>query len=103
MSEVSRRECCDGNISTGDAKLESSSSDLADRARQTLEQRGQLRGSIESLSFVLHGEVLVVRGSVPSFYLKQMLQTALKGLDGVCQIDNQVEVVLPGGLRSSSS
>lgn len=103
MSEVSRRECGDGNGSAGDANSESSSSELVNRARQTLAQHGQFRGSAESLTFVLQGEVLVVRGSVPSFYLKQMLQTVLKDLAGVRQIDNQVEVVLSAGLGSSRS
>ncbi len=41
--------------------------------------------------------MLVVRGCVASFYLKQMLQTVLKDLDGVRQIDNQVEVVATNG------
>jgi hypothetical protein len=37
--------------------------------------------------------MLVVRGSVPTYYLKQLVQTALKGLEGVRRIENQVEVV----------
>jgi len=41
-----------------------------------------------------------LRGRVPSFYLKQILQTWLRRLDGVEQIDNQVDVVSATGLSS---
>lgn len=100
MSEVSRGECGDGNGSAGDANSESPSPELVNRARQTLALHGQFR-SAESLTFVLQGEVLVVRGTVPSFYLKQMLQIALKDLAGVSRIDNQVEVAHSAGMGSS--
>jgi hypothetical protein len=44
--------------------------------------------------------VLLLRGRVPTFYLKQMLQSWLKDLDGVSRIDNQVDVVSATGLSS---
>jgi len=44
--------------------------------------------------------VLTLAGCVPTFYLKQILQTLLKNIDGVSRIDNQVEVV---DIRSVSS
>jgi hypothetical protein len=37
--------------------------------------------------------VLSVQGTVPSFYLKQLVQNVLKGLDGVRRIDNRLEVI----------
>jgi hypothetical protein len=37
-------------------------------------------------------DVLIVRGSVPSFYLKQVLQSVLRQIEGVRGIDNQVMV-----------
>ena len=37
--------------------------------------------------------VLTLHGRVATFYLKQVLQTLLMDLDGVRQIDNEVEVV----------
>ena len=36
---------------------------------------------------------LFLRGQVPSFYLKQLAQTAVVGLDGVGQVVNEIEVV----------
>ena len=45
-------------------------------------------------------DVLTVRGCVPTFYLKQVLQTMLKELNGVGRVDNQVDVVCSSGLSS---
>jgi osmotically-inducible protein OsmY len=36
---------------------------------------------------------LFVRGQVPSFYYKQLAQEAVAGLNGVCQVVNEIEVV----------
>jgi hypothetical protein len=44
------------------------------------------------LNFEQVGSVLTIRGHVPTFFLKQILQRALLDLDGVKQIDNRVEV-----------
>jgi hypothetical protein len=38
---------------------------------------------------------LVIKGSVSSYYLKQMAQETLKGLRGARKLVNQVEVVRP--------
>ncbi len=36
---------------------------------------------------------LFLRGHLPSFYLKQLAQTAVAGLDGVRHVVNEIEVV----------
>ncbi|MEQ1827248.1 MAG: BON domain-containing protein [Pirellula sp.] len=38
-----------------------------------------------------HGKI-ILRGKVDSFYQKQMVQESLRGIDGVPQISNQIEV-----------
>jgi osmotically-inducible protein OsmY len=43
----------------------------------------------------LDGGVLILRGCVPSYYLKQIAQQAVASLDGIERIDNQIEVVSP--------
>jgi len=45
--------------------------------------------------------ILTLRGSVPSFYLKQLLQSALLKVPGVQRVNNQVDVVSAGGLSSA--
>ena len=39
-----------------------------------------------------HEGVLILRGSVSSFYLKQIAHTVVWTVDGVIQIDNRLEV-----------
>jgi hypothetical protein len=39
--------------------------------------------------------VLVLRGCLPSYYLKQLAQEAVASLKGVARIDNQIQVVTP--------
>jgi hypothetical protein len=68
-------------------------SEVVLRARHIVEQHAQLGRRSNALQFAVEGEMLVVRGSVPTYYLKQLVQTALKGLEGVRRIENQVEVV----------
>jgi osmotically-inducible protein OsmY len=36
--------------------------------------------------------VLVLRGSIPTYYLKQVAQEAVSGLEGVRRVDNQIRV-----------
>ena len=43
---------------------------------------------------------LRLRGCVPSFYMKQVLQTLLKDIDHVTRIVNDVDVVSSTGLSS---
>jgi hypothetical protein len=52
------------------------------------------------VTFQFQDGVLTLRGRVPTFYLKQLLQSWLKDLDGVREIDNQVDVVSATGLSS---
>jgi len=41
------------------------------------------------------GDTIVLSGFLPSHYLKQLLQEALKAIPGVMTIDNQVHVTWP--------
>jgi len=42
-----------------------------------------------------HEGMLCLRGRVPNYYLKQIAQTVVLGMDGVDEIHNQLEVVTP--------
>ena len=46
---------------------------------------------------------LVINGKLPSFYLKQVLQTILRDVSGVRRIDNRVNVISSSGLSSTST
>ena len=49
-----------------------------------------------------HEGVLTLRGRVPSYYLKQLAQAILVELDGVLELNNQLDVVMPGHLLLSN-
>ena len=48
--------------------------------------------SFRNITFQHEDGVLTVRGRVSSFHMKQVLQTLLRGLEGVERIDNQAFV-----------
>jgi hypothetical protein len=68
------------------------------KARALVESHEQFFGRARILEFEYHDDVLVVRGNLPTFYLKQILQSVLKDLDGVRWVDNQVTVDWNDGL-----
>jgi osmotically-inducible protein OsmY len=44
------------------------------------------------ITCVFYDGVLILRGSLPTFYLKQLAQTLAAQVEGVHQIDNRIEV-----------
>jgi osmotically-inducible protein OsmY len=52
--------------------------------------------ALKNVSCEYREGVLTLRGCLPSYYLKQMAQTAVAHLDGVRQVVNEIEVVAAG-------
>ena len=71
-----------------------------EQARRVLAQHPHFRGRADVIKFFERDDVLLVYGQVPSFYLKQVLQSALRDVPGISRIDNQVDVTCPDGLSS---
>ncbi|MCA9068225.1 MAG: BON domain-containing protein [Planctomycetaceae bacterium] len=46
-----------------------------------------------AVTLVFHEGVLTMRGTVPSFHLKQVAQTVVQGIREVNQIENHIEVL----------
>jgi osmotically-inducible protein OsmY len=65
---------------------------------QELAERG-LRSNpylvLKNISCAWVDGVLVLRGCVPTYYLKQIAQQVVASLEGVARIDNQIQVVTP--------
>ena len=76
---------------------------VEEQARQYLTKNCPYASCFKDISFEFKGGVLTLRGRVPTYYLKQILQTWLRKLDGVNQIDNQVDVTSATGLSSEPS
>lgn len=63
--------------------------------RSGLEQHPHFRGRASLLVIELVDQTIVVSGCLPSYYLKQLLQEAIRGVPGVVEIDNHVLVMRP--------
>lgn len=68
---------------------------LTHRAQEALEQSPIFKGRSHHIRIDERNGHLVVQGRLPSFYLKQMLQTLLRKVEGVEGIDNKVMVDWP--------
>jgi hypothetical protein len=69
-------------------------------AQRIVAQHPLFRGRADAFEFVVCDEVLLVYGQVPSYYLKQILQTVLREVAEISRIDNRVDVVCSNGLSS---
>ena len=69
-------------------------------ARTELDRHCHFRGRVDGFHFEYLEGVLTVRGRVPSFYLRELLERVLMRVDGVQSINNQVDVVCCDGLSS---
>jgi osmotically-inducible protein OsmY len=49
--------------------------------------------ALKNVSCDCRGGVLVLRGCLPSYFLKQVAQEAVARLEGVRAVDNQIQVV----------
>ena len=87
-------------VENSEAGRDTMEEQVISEAREQLSKHDQFRYRADSIGIQFHDGRLVLIGRLPSFYLKQVLQTALRGLPGVKQIDNQVDVVSSNGLSS---
>jgi len=78
----------------------SAACEVEELARRSVTENCSYCYYFRRVSFRFHDSVLVVEGQVPSFYLKQVLQTLLAGVDGIDEIDNRVDVVNSRGVSS---
>jgi hypothetical protein len=65
---------------------------VEEQARQILYRHPHLNSMRQDFDFKYEERVLTIKGKVPTFHLKQLLQTALRKLDGVERVDNRVSV-----------
>jgi osmotically-inducible protein OsmY len=54
---------------------------------------------LRRISTTFRGGVLSLHGNVSSYYLRQMAQALVQGLEGIEEIDNQLEVTAPRNSR----
>jgi hypothetical protein len=75
-------------------------SSLVADARELLSRHPLFHGRVHLFTLEADDGALIVTGSVPTFYLKQMLQAALRDVRGAARILNRVEVLSANGVSS---
>jgi len=70
---------------------ETQANQVAAQAKDLIRHHAHL--SVQRIWCEFNGRRLYLRGQVPTFYLKQLAQTAVSGLDGVSQVVNEIEVL----------
>jgi osmotically-inducible protein OsmY len=88
-----------GNVAIGAAfeGAQSANPDLASRIEHALCATGY--PSLRNLHVLAVAGIAVLRGAVPSYYMKQLAQTAVSGVAGVSDVHNELEVVPPERVR----
>ncbi len=75
--------------------------DLSVIARQYLESHPHFRGRTNGVRIVHEGPDLFLTGRLPTFYLKQLVQEAMRHVPGVQYVYNRIDVVNPHGVSSA--
>jgi hypothetical protein len=65
---------------------------IAARAREMVATQPYFRGTSYPIRFESFEDVLVISGRVPSFHLKQVLQSEVGRMEGIGRVVNQVVV-----------
>jgi len=75
-------------------------SNLSSLARDYLEQHPHFRGRVNDVVIEHEGRTLFLTGHLPSFYLKQLVQEAVRHVPGVKEVRNLIDVVSCEGISS---
>ena len=77
-----------------------SGNDIRLYARYALERSVSFHGRCDGFRFDSRDGVLTIRGRVPTFYLRQLLERIVSRVNGVRYVDNQIDVICSHGLSS---
>ena len=75
--------------------------DLCTVVRKHLESHPHFRGRMSQVSIAQDGRTLCLTGRLPTFYLKQLVQEAVRHVPGVQNVVNQIDVVSASGISSA--
>jgi hypothetical protein len=79
-------------MTTPPAEQMTASPTAGDTARLEAHVRTRLRGRIHELRIVVHGPGLILRGSVRTYYAKQLVQHVLMEIATLPILANEIEV-----------
>jgi len=83
----------DASIGAAVGEVQSAKPDLASRVEHALRATGY--PPLRNLHVLAVEGIAILRGAVPSYYMKQIAQAAVSGVPGVSDVHNELEVVPP--------
>jgi osmotically-inducible protein OsmY len=66
---------------------------VSERAESELRRNAYV--ALKNIACEYREGVLILSGCLPTYYLKQLAQEAVAGIDGVAFVENRIEVVSP--------
>lgn len=66
---------------------------VQEQVKQRLRESCSHAIQFQEISFEYSEGTLVLSGTLPTYYAKQLLQTALRDIEGVHRVENRVQVV----------
>lgn len=82
----------------GSERQDDGSASVELRAKKILDNHPHFRGRGKWINCCCSDECLYLKGTLPTYYLKQTAQEALRELSGIKQIVNLIQVTGPGGI-----
>jgi len=79
---------------------DATSAQVEQRVARTLDTHPHFCGRMSMIRVECRQDTLILSGRLPSFYLKQLLQEAVRRVNGVGKIDNRVDVTSCNGVSS---
>jgi osmotically-inducible protein OsmY len=73
---------------------------LSAAAKSYLESHPHFRGRVNDVSIMHEDKTLYLTGRLPTFYLKQLVQEAVRHVPGVQHVRNMIDVVNAEGVSS---
>ncbi len=77
--------------------------ETTEAVRQCLDNHPQFRQRGDSTRIDNEHGRITLRGRLPTYYLKQLLQESVRHIDGVLAVENLVDVVPDNGQHSSTT
>jgi osmotically-inducible protein OsmY len=81
-------------------KVNCERTDLSTAAKRHLESHPHFRGRVNDVAIMHEDKTLYLTGRLPTFYLKQLVQEAVRHVPGVQYVRNMIDVVNAEGVSS---
>lgn len=93
-------EACSTDTNDTEANRVNPAAAIIGEVRTRLGRHSHFHLRTSEITVEFDGHTLILKGQLPSFYLKQLLQECLRDIAGVVNLNNRVDVIGSSGVRS---